>query len=114
MRDDDAGEVPLQQIFERLDAVDVEMVGRLVEQQQIRIQREGQRERGAFALAARDLRRRRVDVHVESMQELGEARLDGVAVPLVMDFREPAAYRAATRAASPPRAAPAPARPARP
>ena len=32
VRDHDAGDVPLQQFFERLDAVDVEMVGRLVEQ----------------------------------------------------------------------------------
>ena len=53
VRDDDAGDVPLQQIFQRFDAVDVEMVGGLVEQHEIGRDGEGQRQRCAFALAAR-------------------------------------------------------------
>ena len=54
MRDDDrTSDVLRSSVFERLDAVDVEMVGRLVEQQQVGLEREGQRQRRALALAAR-------------------------------------------------------------
>ena len=48
VRDDDAGDVPLQQLFERLDAVDVEVVGGLVEQHEV-----GRRCANASASAAR-------------------------------------------------------------
>ena len=68
VRDDDAGDVPLQQVFQRFDAVDVEMVGGLVEQQQVGRDGEGQRQRRAFALAARHRSRRRVGIHREALQ----------------------------------------------
>jgi hypothetical protein len=41
-----------QQFLEQRDAVDVEVVGRFVEQQQLRLQREREGQRGALALAA--------------------------------------------------------------
>ena len=53
VRDDDRRRLLAQQLLEQRDAVDVEMIGRLVEQQQVGRQRERQRERRALALAAR-------------------------------------------------------------
>ena len=47
----DAGTLQ-QQLLQPLDAVDVEVIGRLVEQQQVGLQRERQGERAALALAA--------------------------------------------------------------
>ncbi len=52
VRDDDGGGPVEQQLLEPLDAVDVEVIGRLVEQQQLRFQRERRRERRTLALAA--------------------------------------------------------------
>jgi hypothetical protein len=46
-----------QQVLQQCDALDVEVVGRLVEQQQVGFQRQRQCQRGALALAARDPRR---------------------------------------------------------
>ncbi len=51
--DDDGRRSLDQEFFERRDAVDIQMVGRLVEHQQIGFQRQRQSERGAFAFAAR-------------------------------------------------------------
>ncbi len=64
----------LQQLLERLDAFDVEMVGGLIEQHQVRIHRERQRERGALALATGDRSGRGVRIHRESLQEFVEPR----------------------------------------
>ncbi len=50
--DDDAGRQLRQQFLEALDAVDVEMIGRLIEQQELGLQREGEGERRTLALAA--------------------------------------------------------------
>ena len=55
--DDDGGRALEQQVLEQRDAVDVEVVGRLVEQQQLRLQRERER-RVPHACALRPRRRR--------------------------------------------------------
>ena len=65
MRDEDhagveRGELPL----EPLEALDVEVVGRLVEQQQVGVARERAGERGARELAARERLQRPVEVGV--------------------------------------------------
>ena len=52
VRDHDRGRALEQQLFQRRDAVDVQVIGRLVEQQQVGLQRQCERERGALALAA--------------------------------------------------------------
>ena len=41
-----------QQVFQNQDAIDIEVVGRLIEQQQVGLLREGEGERRALALAA--------------------------------------------------------------
>ena len=92
MGDHHAGQVLLQQFLEGFDAVDVEMVGRLVEQQQFGIEGEGQRQCRALAFAARHLRRGGVGIHGESMQELLQPRLDRVAVTLVADRMNSTAF----------------------
>jgi len=51
--DEDARQRALgEQFLEQADAVDVEVVGGLVEQQQLRFERQSQRQRGALALSA--------------------------------------------------------------
>ncbi len=112
VRDHHAGQVLLQQLLEDLDAVDVEMVGRLVEQQQFGIERERQRQRRALAFAARHLRRRGVGIHREAVQELRQPRLDGMAVALVGDGVNLAALQQRLAHRERRRATPAPAPPA--
>ena len=56
-----------QQLFERGDAVDVEMVGGLVEQQQVRLQRQRERQCGALAFAARSGFGRALGRHAEAL-----------------------------------------------
>ena len=71
------------------------MVGRLVEQQQVRREGERQRQRGALFLAARrGLGRGRL-VEAEAMQVFDEPRLGAPAVALVGNRFEPAAKREA-------------------
>ena len=77
--------------FEQLDAVDIEMVRRLVEQQQIGFERERQRERRALALAARGERGRCVGIDAEAMQILDEPRFGAPALALVVDVLDAAA-----------------------
>ena len=50
--DDDGGRTLQQQLLEQQDAVDVEMVGRLVQQQQVGLQRHRERQRRTFAFPA--------------------------------------------------------------
>src|SRR6185436_11292876 len=59
-----------EQVLERHDAVDVEVVGRLIEQQHIRLLRERGGERGALALAAGSLRRIEIRIDAEAMEKL--------------------------------------------
>ena len=71
------------------------MVGRLVEQQQVGLERERQRERGALALAARGALRRLRLVETEAMQEFREPRLDAPARALVGEVAKAAAQHEA-------------------
>ncbi len=80
-----------QPFFEEGDRVEVEVVGRLVEDQRIPLAREQRRERDAFALPARELIRRGFE-HVAHAQA-GEHRL---ALPLLTI--ETGAYCGANRA----------------
>jgi hypothetical protein len=85
----------LYEAFEQRDAVDVEMVGGLVQQQQVRLERQRERQRSALDFAAgRALRRRRL-VEPESMQVFGQPRVDAPAIALVGDVGEPAALHEA-------------------
>ena len=77
------------------DAVEVEVVGRLVEQQQLGLEREREGERRALRLPARGRLGREVLVHLEAVQELGEPRLGAPALPLVVDRRNVAAQQQA-------------------
>src|SRR3954463_16705063 len=63
VRAEDGGGRAQQQRFERQDAVDVQVVGRLIQQENVGLLRKGRRERGALSLATRGARgvERRVD-----------------------------------------------------
>ena len=75
-----------QQLFEPLDAVDVEVVGRLVEQQQVGLER--QRARPAPRACVRRPRApdgAAVAVEAEAVQVLDQARFGAPALALVLD-----------------------------
>ena len=95
VRDDDQRRASQQQVLEQRDGVDVEVVGRLVEQQQVGRQREGERERGALGLAPGQLRRILRLVEPEAMQVLDESRFDAPAVAFVGEAFQAAAQREA-------------------
>ena len=85
MRDHDRRRALQQQLFERRDAVDVEMIGRLVEQQQVGLQARA-RERAPRACARRRTRvcGAALRVEAEAMQEFHEPRFDAPALALVV------------------------------
>ena len=93
--DDDGGRALEQQVLEQRDAVDVEVVGRLVEQQQLRLQRERECECRALALSARGGAGRDILREPEPMQELDEPGLGTPALALVRDLLESTAQREA-------------------
>ena len=98
VRDEDHGRVDRrQQLLEPLDRLDVEVVRRLVEQQQVGLRRERARERGARQLAARERRERPVEVVVGEAEAADDA---GRAVAPVVAARvlEPRLRRAVARA----------------
>ena len=69
MRDDEQRAAPCSEVAgEPVDAFDVEVVRRLVEQQQLRRVEQQARERNAAALAPRQARDRRVDARREQPQ----------------------------------------------
>ena len=83
MRDDDRGRAVVdEQLLEPLDAVDVEVVRRFVEQQQLRFERERNGEGRTLALAARHAGRRRGAVETEPVQVLDESRLARASAPV--------------------------------
>ena len=56
MGDDDGGRHLEQQVLETFDGLDIEMIGGLIQQQQIGLQRERQGKLSALALSARATR----------------------------------------------------------
>ncbi len=86
--DHDRGRYPAEQILEQRDAGDIEVVGGLVEQQQIGFLGERQRQCGALALAARGPRGVGVLVHIEAMRVFAEPCLEAPAFLVVMDIIE--------------------------
>jgi hypothetical protein len=60
------------QSFQNQDPVDIQVVGRLIEQQQVGLLREGEGERCALAFAAGSGFRVCIRIYVESVQELVE------------------------------------------
>ena len=95
MRDHDRGGLLAQQLLEKRDAVEVQMIGRLVEQHEIGREREGERKRRTLAFAARGLTGRRRLVKAEAMQVLDEPRLGAPVLALVQELAELAAKREA-------------------
>ena len=75
MGDDDQRGPVEDQLLELLDGADVEMVGGLVEQQQVRLERERQRERGALGLSAGKALRIGIGIEGEPLEVLDDARL---------------------------------------
>ena len=74
-----------QQLLEALDAVDVEVVGRLVQQQQARFERKGAGERRALALPAGQPRGARGALEAQPVQVLHEPGVDAPADAVVVD-----------------------------
>ncbi len=72
--EDHAGIDRLQHLLEPLERLDVEMVRRLVEQQQVRLRRERTRERRACELAAGERAQRPVEVVVGEAQPAHDGR----------------------------------------
>src|SRR3954471_15870500 len=72
VRDDDGRRLPQQQLLQAHNPVDVEVVRGLVEEQQIRLERESGRERGTLLLAARHGRGIELGGQPETVEELGE------------------------------------------
>ena len=88
VRDDDSSaDLPAADL-RASDAGDVEMVRRLVEQQQVRSQCERQRERRALAFSTRGGFRCYFGRDVEAMQELREARLAAPALAFIVNVIE--------------------------
>ena len=119
VRDEDDGRVDRGELaLEPLEAVDVEVVRRLVEQEQVGVARERAAERGARQLAAGEGRELPVEVGVaeaEPAQHRGRRGRASSTRPRARAAPAPrrsgaASRRRARRAPSPPRAAAAPAR----
>ncbi len=94
-----AAGMPAHELLDALDGVEVEVIGGLVEQQQVGRERERERQRRALALAARrGLGTHRL-VEAEAMQVLDESRLGApmlaLVVPGLVAVDEPAAQREA-------------------
>ena len=87
--DHGAGET-LQQRLEPRDGAEVEMVGRLVEQQDVRVGRQRLRERDALLPAAR----KRPDQRIRGQSEPREHRVDAVAERPAVERIEPRVQRA--------------------
>ena len=77
-----------EQVFQQLDAVDVEVVGRFVEQQQLRLEGEGEGQCRPLAFTPRGHGRAQVFVDPEPVQVLDQPRLGTPARALVVDLLE--------------------------
>src|SRR6185437_16100501 len=82
VRNDDGSRSLEQQFLEPLDRTDVQMIGRLVEQQQIRLGCEGKGQGRALALSARARRRSQVRLELEAVQIFRQPRLEAPALAL--------------------------------
>ncbi len=82
--DDDRRGLLHEQGLEPGDAVDIQMVGRLVEQQELGLEREREGERRALHLPARGGGGIEVLVHLETVQVLGEARLETPSFAIIL------------------------------
>jgi hypothetical protein len=101
VRDEDHGRVDrLQQLLEPLDRLDVEVVRRLVEQQQVGLRRERAGERRARQLAAREGRERPVEVVVGEAEAADDARR-AVAPVVAARVLEPCLRRGVTSERAP-------------
>src|SRR5262249_8932648 len=80
---DDTGRDLQQQLLEPLDARDVEMVGRLIEEQQVRLQSQRESQCGALALTAGAGCGSVLRVEIESLHELGQPGLESPALALI-------------------------------
>ena len=75
MRDDDRRALPTaQQLFEPCDAVEIEVIGRFVEQQQVGLIDKRARQRDALSHAARKANHRRVGGQAQAFQRGAHAR----------------------------------------
>ena len=90
VRDDDRGRPREQQGLQPLDALDVEVIRRLVEQQQLRFQRQRRGQRRALALTAGHSGGRRRSVDSESVQVFDQPGLEAPAGSLVPGSVDPA------------------------
>jgi hypothetical protein len=79
--DDDRRRLAREQVLQAHDAVDVEMVRRLVQQDQIWILRERKRERGALGLASGKRVGVRLRIEREAIEERFEAMLGDLRLP---------------------------------
>jgi hypothetical protein len=79
VRHDDQRGSPRREFLEPLDAGEIEVVGRLVEQQQVGLERERERERGALALAARETGGRPVGREPEAIEHRREPYVECMA-----------------------------------
>jgi hypothetical protein len=95
MRDHDRRARLGDQLLHQRDAVEVEVVGRLVEEQEVRCQRQREGQRRALLLPARCGLRGGCLVEPEAMQVFDEPRLRAPAVALVLNRFELAANREA-------------------
>ena len=73
-----------QQVFEQGNAGNIQMVGRLVEQQQVRFFCQSECQHRAFALAARGGGGGAVFIEAEAMQKFRQPRFDGPALAVIM------------------------------
>ena len=89
VRDDDGRRPRVDDGLQRLDGLDVEMVGGLVQQQQVRFQRKGQRQRRPFVLPTRKPFGVNLRVDTEAVQLGPQPRLQRPVAPFVPLVHQP-------------------------
>ena len=89
MRDDDGRRPCVDDGLQRLDGLDVEMVGGLVQQQQVGLQRKGQRQRRALVLPTRKPFGVNLRVDTEAVQLGPQPRLQRPVAPFVPLVHQP-------------------------
>ena len=87
MGDEDRARHLHQELLEALDAADVEMIGGLIQQQELRLQRECECQRRALALATGAHVWRLIGLEIKALQILRQARLPAPKFALVVGVR---------------------------